>query len=163
MKVSHKLLCGNNWYSKFWSLFQSPALLVIRLIWGCLFLQAGVGKWMDMGQTIENFTNFGIMYPMFNAYLVATVETLGGICLILGFLTRVAALPLLITMIVAVITVHYEPAMQFLFKPDQFLAEYPFTFLYSSLILLVFGPGLFSIDALCICKTCSKEDESTGS
>ena len=127
---------------------QSPFLLVVRLYWGWQFAQAGWGKLGNIGRVIHLYTNLGIPAPAFNAWFVSGLEFVGGILLILGLGARLIALPLAIDMIVAYLTAEREALLQFFSDPDKFIAASPFTFLMASLIVLFFGPGTISLDAL---------------
>jgi putative oxidoreductase len=128
---------------------QSPLLLLIRLYWGWQFWQAGLGKLHDISKTIDFFTNLGIPAPTLNAYFVAWLEAVGGILLILGLGSRLIALPLVFDMIVAYVTADRE-ALRTIFSSDntQFLNAAEFSFLFAALIILIFGPGWFSLDTI---------------
>ena len=64
--------------------FQSPFLLLIRVYWGWLFLQSGIGKFGHIDKVVSFFTDLGIPAPTLNAYFNASLETVGGILLIVG-------------------------------------------------------------------------------
>jgi putative oxidoreductase len=83
-----------------------------------------------------------------NAYFVSALEFGGGLLLLLGLGSRVIALPLVIDMIVAYITADREALFSIFSDPDRFTAAAPFTFLVASLVVLIFGAGWFSLDAL---------------
>ena len=136
---------------------QSPFLLAIRLYWGWQFAQTGWGKLGDINKVIHFFTSLGIPAPALNAWFVSGLELAGGILLILGLGSRLIALPLVIDMIVAYITADHEALLQFFSDPDKFYAAAPFTFLFASLIVLIFGPGKFSLDALLTDKFATKK------
>lgn len=84
--------------------FIAPVLA--RLAMGWLFFEAGKGKIEDISKPIAFFTDLGIPAPKANAYLVAYTEWIGGAMLIVGALTRVVSVPLIITMVVALLTAH---------------------------------------------------------
>lgn len=127
---------------------QSPLLLLVRLYWGYHFFQAGWGKFMNLQRTAGFFESLGIPLPEFHAYLVASIEMFGGLLLLVGLAARLAALPLVVTMIVAYLTAHYKAVQKLIEDPTIFFGEAPFLYLYASLLILCFGPGLFSIDGL---------------
>jgi putative oxidoreductase len=127
---------------------QSPLLLLIRVYWGWQFWQSGWGKLSNMSRTVEYFASLGIPAPSLNAHFVALLEAGGGILLILGLASRLIALPLTIDMIVAYVTADREALGSIFSEPDKFYNASPFTFLLASLIILIFGPGLFSLDTL---------------
>jgi putative oxidoreductase len=138
------------------SLLQSPLLLAIRVYWGWQFYETGSGKlksllgWAgpDAIDHVANFTQWGIPFPTVNAYLAGSVEMIGGLFLLAGLASRASALALSFTMIVAYSTAHREVLPVIWSDPDQFTGAAPFPFLYTALIVLAFGPGLFSVDWL---------------
>jgi putative oxidoreductase len=127
---------------------QSPLLLAIRVYWGWQFWQSGWGKLSDISKPIEYFTSLGIPMPVFNAYFISLLEAGGGILLILGLASRLIALPLLIDMLMAYIIADREALGSILSEPDKFYAAAPYTLLFASLLILVFGPGWFSLDTI---------------
>jgi putative oxidoreductase len=130
------------------SSLESTFLLAVRLYWGWQFMQAGWGKLHDIGKVIGFFTDLGIPAPVLNAYFVSVLEFGGGLLLLLGLGSRLIALPLVIDMIVAYITADREALFSIISNPDKFTAAAPYTFLVASLLVLIFGPGRFSLDAL---------------
>jgi putative oxidoreductase len=139
---------------------QSPLLLIIRLYWGWEFFLSGKGKLADLSQPTEFFTKLGIPFPAFSAALAGTTECVGGLFLLLGFATRLTTIPLIVTMLVAYITADREAFLSFFRDPDKFLGATPFLFLFASVLLLVFGPGVFSIDYLIGRKLNSNADRA---
>jgi len=149
-----------SWFSWLCSLIQSPLLLLIRIIWGLLFIQAGFGKLADIGNVVEFFTSLNIPYPVFSAWLVAFVETIGGVLILIGFLTRFAAVPFVIVMVTALLTAHQEATMHLFTDFSEFMKQAPFTYLFATLTLMAFGPGCFSVDRCCTKKkSCDTESE----
>lgn len=127
---------------------QSPLLLAVRIIWGWQFLQSGIGKFTHMDKTVAFFTDLGIPAPALNAHFNAALETVGGLLLILGLASRLISIPLLINMIVAYITAEREAFFAFFSDSNKFFAADAFPFLLASLLILIFGPGLFSLDTI---------------
>lgn len=136
---------------------QSPFLLVVRLYWGWQFAQTGWGKLGNINRVINFFTSLGIPAPALNAWFISGLELVGGILLIVGLGSRLIALPLVIDMIVAYIAADREALGQVFSNPGKFYAADPFTFLLASLIVLIFGPGKFSLDAMLTGKFSSKK------
>jgi len=130
------------------SSLESPFLLAVRLYWGWQFIGTGWGKVTGIGKVVAFFTELGIPAPALNAYFVSLLEFGGGVLLILGLGSRLIALPLVVNMLVAYITADREALFSIFSSPDKFMGAAPFTFLMASLIVLIFGPGLFSLDAL---------------
>lgn len=130
------------------SLLQSPLLLVIRLYWGWSFAQTGWGKLMNLDRTAGFFESLEIPFPKLNAIAAGSVECAGGILLALGLFARPVSVPLIFTMLVAYVTADNEALRAIVSDPDKFLTAAPFLFLFASLLVLVFGAGKFSLDAL---------------
>jgi putative oxidoreductase len=130
------------------SYLQSVILLIVRLYWGWQFFRTGMGKFGALNDVAEFFDTLNISLPMASAVLVATTECVGGLLLVIGLASRLAALPLTITMIVAYIASDRESLRAIFWNPDDFLSATPFQFLFASLLILAFGPGAFSVDYL---------------
>jgi len=145
---SHCTPKPHSWYSWLCSWIQSPLLLVIRIIWGLLFIQTGWEKLNNMSQVIEYFTSLGIPYPLYMAWLVAFVETIGGALILIGLWTRLAALPLIIVACGAYATAHQEMTLDLFYNFEEFMNQPPFTYLFASLVIFAFGPGFFSLDRI---------------
>lgn len=137
---------------------QSFLLLVIRLFWGFSFFWTGFGKLQDIGPFEEALTSLGFPFPLINAYAAASVECIGGACLFLGLGSRLAAIPLAVTMIVAFATAHLAAILADPTDPLIVLQQAPFTFLFASILIFVFGPGKASLDYFL--EKIFKKDES---
>lgn len=140
---------------------QSPFLLLIRVYWGWLLLESGIGKIRNMDKVVSFFTDLGIPAPSFNAHFNAGLETVGGILLILGLGSRIISVPLLINMVVAYITADREAWTSFFSDSNKFFAADPFPFLLVSLLILIFGPGYFSVDTIIKWYRTRKESGAT--
>ena len=127
---------------------QSPLLLILRLYWGFSFFQTGKGKLMNFERTTEFFTSLHLPFPAVNAALAATTECVGGLFLMAGLASRLTAIPLTFTMIVAYLTADREALNAIFSDTDKFTEAAPFLFLLVSVIVLIFGPGVFSLDWL---------------
>jgi putative oxidoreductase len=127
---------------------QSPLLLVLRLYWGWSFVQTGWGKFMNLERTAGYFESLNIPLPKVNAIMAGGTECVGGALLALGLFARPASVPLIFTMLVAYATAHRDELRAVFRAPDEFLGADPFLFLLVSLIVLAFGPGKLSLDAL---------------
>ncbi len=126
--------------------FQPFLLVLIRIYWGWMFFQAGLGKLQNIDQTAEFFESIDLFWPVFNAYFVGCVELIGGIFLFFGFISRLTGLILLIDMIVAYAVAHTEAFDQFFTDPSVFVSQEPFNYLLTAAIVFCFGPGVISID-----------------
>ncbi len=130
------------------SRLQSPFLLVVRLYWGFQMMQTGWGKLHNLAKVTDFFTSLGIPLPALNAPFIVGLEFLGGILIMLGLGSRLVALLLSCDMLVAFITADREALFSVFSDPDKFYAAAPYTFLLAFLIVLIFGPGRLSLDAL---------------
>jgi putative oxidoreductase len=130
------------------SSLQSPLLLAVRLYWGWQFAQTGWGKMHNLAKITGFFASLNIPFPSANAHFVAALELVGGILLILGLGSRAIGLLLLGNMFVAYWTADHEALLSFFSDPGKFYVADPYTFLFASLMVLVFGPGLFSVDTI---------------
>lgn len=90
--------------------FISP--FILRLYLSPIFWMAGTQKLSHMESTIHWFGNaewgLGLPFPTFLAYLAAYTEIIGAVCLLLGMATRLICVPLIITMLVAILSVHID-------------------------------------------------------
>jgi putative oxidoreductase len=147
-----KLTALYGWFLKIANSLQSPVLLLVRLYWGWQFFDTGRGKLADISKVVDYFTSLGVPAPSLNAHFIAILECVGGVLLILGLASRLIALPLLIDMIMAYVIADREALGSIFSEPDKFYNAAPFTFLLASLLILVFGPGKFSLDTLIAAK-----------
>jgi putative oxidoreductase len=127
---------------------QSPLLLAIRLYWGWQFAQTGWGKLTHLDRTAGYFESLSIPLPKVNAVMAGSTECAGGVLLALGLFARPVSLPLIFTMLVAYWTADRDALNAIGSDPDKFVTAAPFLFLLASLIVLAFGPGRLSLDAL---------------
>ena len=127
---------------------QSPFLLLLRVYFFWQLFQNGQGKLTNLGKVTEYFASLNIPFPALNAAVVGCFETFGGLLLIVGLASRVTAIPIIVFLSVAYITADFEAVSKFFSDPDKFVKADPFPFLLTALIILIFGPGKFSLDAL---------------
>ena len=127
---------------------QSPFLLIIRLYWGWQFFLTGRGKLMHLDKTAGFFANLHIPMPKLNAIMAGSTECFGGLLLLLGLGSRIATVPLIFTMVIAYLTADFDKVQNIFNKPDDFVSAAEFQFMLTVIIVLVFGPGVFSLDAL---------------
>jgi putative oxidoreductase len=118
--------------------------LALRLSLGAVFLGTGWGKLHNLGQVTSFFTELGVPFPAMNAALVSGIELVGGTLILLGLLTRFAALPLMTVMAVAILTAK-RPEIDGI---RSLLAFDEFTYLAGFLWLFLAGAGKASLDAL---------------
>jgi putative oxidoreductase len=125
---------------------ESPFLLVIRLFWGWAFFKTGLGKLTHIDVIIGYFQTLGVPMPAFSAYSAAIVECFGGALLLLGLGSRLVAIPLMCTMIMAFLTAYPDVVRMIFTNPMSLTLKDPFCFFFVSLIIFIFGPGKISID-----------------
>ena len=137
-------------FEKIGNALKSPFLLLIRLIWGYQFFIAGIGKITNVSQVAGFFEGLNIPFPKLTVVLVAIFEILGGASLFFGLGARAMSIILIIIMIGAYSTAHSTNLTFFSFatNPVLFAKETPFAFLYTTLVIFIFGPGKFSLDRL---------------
>jgi putative oxidoreductase len=116
---------------------------------------------MHLDKTTGFFESIHIPMPHLNAILAGSTECFGGLLLLLGLFSRVACVPLIFTMIIAYVTAESDALKAIFSDPDKFVSAAPFQFLFVCLIVLAFGPGKLSLDAL-IAKKCCGEKNSCG-
>jgi putative oxidoreductase len=134
---------------------QPVLLLLLRLYFGWGFFKAGLGKLQNVENTAEYFAGLHIPLPTLNAYLAGATECCGGLLLLVGAASRVVTIPLIFTLLVAYFTQHIEelrPLWTLMadggYNPATFFKAAPFPYLLTALLVLLFGPGAFSIDGL---------------
>ena len=117
---------------------------VARLTLGWIFLQSGWGKLTNLPKVVSFFTDLGIPAPQIQAPLTAGTEFLCGALMLLGLATRFASLPLIGTMLVAILTAKRSDIHEL---SDLFgMAEYLYIVL--CLWLGAYGAGHVSLDRL---------------
>jgi uncharacterized membrane protein YphA (DoxX/SURF4 family) len=111
-------------------------LLSVRLALGAVFVAHGVAKLQNMSGTVAFFASLGFPAPL--AYLVAAVETLGGLAMLAGVATPVAGVLLAAVMVVAILKVKLARG---------FLGGYEFelTLLLAALGVALAGPGRYAL------------------
>ena len=149
-----------NLWVKAVSCLQSPLLLAMRLYWGWQFFQTGKGKLMNLDRTTGFFQSLNIPHPHLNAIMAGCTECFGGLFLLLGLGSRVLTIPLIVTMCVAYLTADPDRVKAIFSDPDKFVTADEFLFLLTTVIVLIFGPGKFSLDWL-IAKRFSRKPNQT--
>ena len=118
--------------------------LLLRASLGAVFVTSGWGKLHNLGQVTGFFTELGIPFPAFNAVLASSTELVGGALILIGLATRLAAVPLVVTMVVAILTAK-RPEID---GVTSVLGFIEFTYLAGLVWLAVSGAGRASLDAL---------------
>lgn len=138
-----------NFFIKIGSNLQSVFLFYMRIVWGHQLILSGVGKLSNIARTIQFFTELGIPSPTFHAYEVGIIESVCGLCLLIGFASRIVAIPVIFIMLTALSTAHAENlgGLNFIFNPYLLVNQQPYPILFTALLVFIFGPGRVSIDA----------------
>lgn len=124
---------------------SATAIAIVRIVTGAVFFAHGYQKLFVFGPAgvAQAFAGMHIPLPAITSILIAAIELLGGIALILGFGTRIAAALLACDMVGAILLVHGRNGF---FLPSGF--EFAFTLLAASVALLIAGAGAASVEAL---------------
>ena len=113
--------------------------LVIRLAAGGFFVAVSLGKFFEHAEEAHDFDRYGVPFPATAVIVVGIVELLGGLALIVGLGTRIAAAALAAAMVGAIATAGRIEGGTF------HLGVAP-TFLVLMFVLLWTGPGVWSLD-----------------
>jgi putative oxidoreductase len=120
----------------------SPALA--RVTVGLVFFWSGWGKLHGLEQVTDYFTQLGLAAPGFQARLASSTEFVCGGLLLVGFLTRFAAVPLIVTMMVAIRTALWEEVTSL----TSLVGLLEFSYIALLVWLATSGPGPLSADEL---------------
>jgi putative oxidoreductase len=137
---------------------NSNPILILRLMAGGVFFWEGILKFVYTNQGVGRFTKLGFPMPDVTADFVATLEIVGGLCLILGLFTRLAAILFIVEMIVAILSTKISiflgtsplplppspPKTGFWAVLHEIRSDY--AQIMVSLFLLIEGPGKRSLD-----------------
>ncbi len=123
-------------------------MILIRLAVGAVFLSEGIQKFLfPTALGVGRFTKIGIPAPEIMAPFVGVVEVSCGALLILGLLTRLAAIPLIIDMLVAIVATKLPILLKSGFWAMAHEARTDYTMLLGCLFFLIVGAGRWSVDA----------------
>ena len=130
--------------------FPSPArsaTILIRIMVGWVFLSEGIQKFLfPAALGVGRFAKIGIPAPQFFGPFVGVVEIVCGVLLIVGLMTRLAAIPLLIDILVAIATTKIPMLAKAGFWATMHEARTDFCMLLGLIFLLIAGSGSFSLD-----------------
>jgi putative oxidoreductase len=129
---------------------ESHSPVLIRVAVGLIFLTQGIVKFTDPKMGVIRFTRIGFPAPGFTAHFVGGFEILCGTLVLVGLLTRFAAVPLLVVISTAIGTTKipevFRPTQGFWFMVSD--ARTDFAMLCSLIFLICVGGGRWSLDAL---------------
>jgi uncharacterized membrane protein YphA (DoxX/SURF4 family) len=131
-----------------WVSRGTKAILLIRILVGWVFLSEGIQKFL-FPDTLGagRFVKIGILWPQVMASFVGVVEIVCGSLLLLGLLTRLAAVPLLIDICVALYSTKIVTFLKNGFWGTLHEARTDVSMLLGLLFLLLVGGGAWSLDA----------------
>ncbi|MEM2916026.1 MAG: DoxX family protein [Candidatus Woesearchaeota archaeon] len=118
------------------------AALPLRIGLAALFLTAGVLNVMNFAGATDNMASLGLPVPIVFAIIMLVSQLIGGTLILLGLLTRVAAIWMTIVLLFLVImahVVHYTPDS--LIEITKYVA-----WIGGTLCLMLLGPGKLSLD-----------------
>ena len=102
-------------------------LLLLRLYLAPVMIQAGWNKASSFDSIVDWFGNdeygLGLPIPLVMAFLATAAELVGGVLLLLGALTRLVSIPLMVTMIVAMVSVHAKNGWLAIADASSWLAD----------------------------------------
>jgi|SRR6185312_1508303 len=133
-------------------------IIIIRLMTGSVFFWEGILKFVYPNQGVGRFTKLGFPMPETMAHFVAVCEIVGGLFLLLGFLTRFTSFYFILQMIVAILSTKISlylgtsplplppapPTVGFWAVLHETRADW--AQLLTSVFLLLVGPGIISLD-----------------
>ena len=121
-------------------LIYSVMLLIVRIVFGALFLSHGVAKWITFNEITESFPDPLSLGSTLSFWLAIFAEIACTFGFILGALFRLSLIPMIFTMCVAVFIIHAGDP----------LAIKELALMYLTILVLMFfsGPGRFSIDEI---------------
>lgn len=127
-----------------------PGILLIRLAVGLIFCTQGILKFTDPRMGVIRFARIGFPHPYLTAYFVGTFEIVCGALVLVGLWTRVAAMPLLVVIVTAIVTTKVpelsRPGQGFWYMASD--ARTDFAMLCALLFLMGAGAGSWSLDRL---------------
>lgn len=125
----------------------SPSIILIRLIVGTVFLSEGIQKFLFTDELgVGRFIKIGIPIPEFFAPFVGVFEILCGALILIGLFTRLASIPMIVNMIVAISSTKIPILLNEGFWKMAHEARTDWSMLLGSIFLLIAGAGKLSFD-----------------
>jgi putative oxidoreductase len=126
---------------------NSKTTLLIRLMVGAVFLSEGIQKFLFPAiRGAGRFEKIGLPAPEFLCNFVGGFEILCGILILLGLFTRLASVPLIIIMLVAIVSTKAEVLAEKGFWEMMHGSLTDWAMLLGSIFLLIKGGGFWSLD-----------------
>jgi uncharacterized membrane protein YphA (DoxX/SURF4 family) len=131
------------------SLRFSQSIIFIRVMLSCVFISEGIQKFIfSESLGVGRFVKIGIPLPGIMAPFVGVVEIVGGGLILLGLFTRLAAIPLIISMTVAILTTKIPILLEKGFWATAHEARTDWSMILGLIFLLIVGSGHWSLDEL---------------
>lgn len=121
---------------------NSIVILISRIFLAILFILAGWGKLTGLEGTAQYFGAIGLPMPSVTAVLVGLIEFVGGLAILIGFQTRIAAVVVALFTIGATLVAH----MDFAEGMNALMAQKNLAIAGGLLLLTVTGAGAYSVD-----------------
>lgn len=126
---------------------DSKTIIIIRLMVGAVFLSEGIQKFLFPSILgAGRFENIGIPFPDFMGGFVGFFEILCGILILMGLFTRLAAIPTLLIMVVAIVSTKFTVLEIEGFWSMLHGSRTDWPMLLGSVFLIIKGGGKWSID-----------------
>jgi putative oxidoreductase len=126
---------------------HSKTTILIRLMIGLVFLSEGIQKFLFPAiRGTGRFEKIGLPSPEFLGSFVGSFEIICGALILLGLFTRLASIPLIIIMLVAIATTKTEVLANEGFWVMMHGSRTDWAMLLGSIFLLIKGGGLWSVD-----------------
>ena len=133
--------------SKFLRTDSAPTTIIIRLMVGAVFLSEGIQKFLfPDSRGTGRFAKIGLPQPEFLGTFVGSIEVVCGLLILVGLLTRLATVPLIIIMLVAISTTKIELLQEKGIWEMLHAARTDWSMLLGSIFLLLQGGGKWSAD-----------------
>jgi uncharacterized membrane protein YphA (DoxX/SURF4 family) len=130
------------------------AVVLVRLLVGLVFLSEGIQKFLFPDALgVGRFAKIGIPAPGFFAPFVGVVEIACGLLVVIGLMTRLAAVPLLIDIVVAIATTKIPMFFQNGFWATAHEARTDYCMLLGLIFLMIAGGGPWSLDGWRVSRT----------
>jgi putative oxidoreductase len=140
-------------YQKF-----SKSIIFIRVMVACVFLSEGIQKFLFSDSLgVGRFIKIGIPFPEIMAPFVGVVEIVCSGFILLGLFTRLASIPLIINMLVAISTTKIPFLLKNGFWAAAHEARTDWSMIFGLLFLFMVGSGKWSLDDL---RSRNKEDQN---
>lgn len=135
-------------WNKLISTSAPAAVILIRIAVGAVFLSEGIQKFLyPLALGAGRFATLGLPSPEILGPLVAVFEIICGLLVMIGMLTRLAVVPLLVIMVVAIFSTKIPMFADKGFWAMAHESRTDFTMLLASIFLLLVGSGRLSVDS----------------